>query len=163
VFTLSRRRTLRALCATVGTVAAMFLVQVAAPGTAHAKCEGEVEVAAELTLLGVTYGRATPRRGTCNGNNYYQIDFQSLDTDWRATFAWQNNSKWSKVAGGYNTSMLYASFTDNNNNTEILFCVDNEGTVSAGEDPTYICGGWDGILHVTEDIDYTAGVITQDF
>ena len=140
---------LRAAVAAAAVAAATLAVQAGFTGTAQAYCNGQNNpVTGRLTVNGVTYATAVPRSGTCNGNNFEQIDYHANVAGWRATVRWQNNGFWSSAATAYNTNWNYASFTDNNNTTELLLCADNVATVAAGVNPTWYCG-WDGNIAVS--------------
>jgi hypothetical protein len=118
--------------AAVFVLLATAIQVVAAPGTAHARCDGHNEVKSQLLHPGVLLrAEEWPKPGACNSNNTYVGYIRSLSPSWRVTVWIQNDGDWDGWSCRYGQTCEY-SYTDNNYYSYLHLCIDNAGQ--------YICG-----------------------
>lgn len=142
-------RRVRTLITVVGLLPAMLAVQaVVLPGFAHARCRGEgVLVHSRLIIGGEDYVIERPRSdpSTCDGNNFYAAEIQSVQPGWRATVWILNNGDWTRQGQGiYNNDPVPYSYRDNDANggpgdsrSRMTLCADNGATVYCGFGTNY--------------------------
>jgi hypothetical protein len=139
------RRTGRAVIAAMSLIASLVLIQVALPGTAHARCNGvNTEATVNLVILGETVASENPIAGTCNNNNYYQGGYKSQRSGWRAS-VWIERNGWIGFFGPYGTALQAYEFHDNSTavpgSVAMHLCLDNGTTWYCGVNANINVGG----------------------
>ena len=141
-------RGLRAVIAAMSLIGSLVLIQVAVPGTAHARCNGATEAQVNLVILNQTVASENPIAGTCNDNNYYQGGYRSHRDDWRAS-VWIERNGWIGFFGPYGTALQAYDFHDNSTavpgSVAMHLCLDDGTTWYCGVNANINVGG--GVNH----------------
>ncbi|WP_246002271.1 hypothetical protein [Allorhizocola rhizosphaerae] len=135
---------IRAVIAALSLIGSMLVVQATLPGVAQARCKGaDNEITSHLIINEIIAVSEVPVTGTCNENHYYQANFRSHYTGWRAS-VWVENNGWVGYYGPFGTAWDSYSFNDGASaipgTAAIHLCLDNGTTWYCGWGDDYNVG-----------------------